>query len=76
MGGQVGSGRVLGYEEVDDEEGNGAGEGQGEGARRIAYQRFTDDVEDGVQPAESGGEGRERGSGEVRDGGSDEVARS
>jgi len=55
-------GKVL-YEEVDEEEGEGE-ERRGEEARRIGYQRFTDDVE-GHEGGESGGNDSDRANGET-----------
>jgi len=73
-GEQIGRRTRLGYEGVDDEEGNGGGVARGEGSRRIGYQRFTDEEQDddfeGVQDV---ARDVEHGNGELRDGGSDEV---
>ena len=71
-GEQIGRRPGLGYEE-----GNGGGVERGDGARRIGYQRFTDEEQDddfdGVQDVARNGE---HGNGGLRDDGSDEVDRS
>jgi len=71
LGGERDGGRVLGYGRVDEEDGGG-GEGRGEGTRRIEYQKFTDEVEDGVGGVESDVNGAQRENGETRDGRSHE----
>ena len=56
----------------DAEGGDGEREGRSDGTRRIGYQRFTDEVEDGVGGVESDVNGAQAENGETRDGRSHE----
>ena len=74
MGGEVRGGRVLGYEEVDDQESNGGRGGRGDEARRIGYPRFTDEDGEGGESTDRGLDDGEREGLGSRDGHSREEA--